>query len=211
MVSSSSNETNRQQLKTKRKQSPRGTSRAGDGGTYLLELGGKERKSQNHGNIQMREKRKLKQKGKNKNKNNKKRGNPEEPPLPCTEPCVSAGCRRGALRGRASGTATGTTCPGSVAVPPHPSPLLAHGPEGAQWGWGSRALLRCLVCLALSSPHPRAMGLFHQQSSGLDGGARGGGLGFFTAPHAPTPQLGSSWRLVQCPGRAPCWPLHRKG
>lgn len=39
VVSSSSNETNRQQLKTKRKQSPRGTSRAGDGGTYLLELG----------------------------------------------------------------------------------------------------------------------------------------------------------------------------
>lgn len=39
VVSSSSNETNRQQLKTKRKRSPRGMSRAGDRGTYLLELG----------------------------------------------------------------------------------------------------------------------------------------------------------------------------
>lgn len=145
----------------------------------------------------MREKRKLKQKGKNKNKNNKKRGNPEEPPLPCTEPCVSAGCRRGALRGRASGTATGTTCPGSVAVPPHPSPLLAHGPEGAQWGWGSRALLRCLVCLALSSPHPRAMGLFHQQSSGLDGGRKRRGSRVLHSPSRPHPTAGE--QLAPCP------------
>lgn len=77
VVSSSSNETNHQQLKTKRKRSPSGVSRAGRG--YVPPgVGGKERKSQNHGNIQMREKRKLKKRKKKK----KKRKTPKNPPCP---------------------------------------------------------------------------------------------------------------------------------
>lgn len=68
-----------------------------------------------------------------------------------------------------------------------------------------------LVSLALSSPNPRAMGPFHQQSAGIDGDTSSRGQGFFMAPHAPIPQLGSSWRFVQSPGRAPCRSLHRKG
>lgn len=166
-------------------------------------VGGKERKSQNHGNIQTREKRKLKKREKNKKRK------PRRTPL-APHGSVGQGCSGEAVRGCAGGTAAGNLpwlavalrdgCPGlgrcrAWLLPPRGLP------EGSP---RVPRLLCCLstppVALTIGADLP-CTGPFHQWGTGF---AQGQERQVWGSPQCPPPQSwGHSPRSAPRPGSAP--------